>query len=534
MKSRIQKLPALLALAAILCVPLSALAQSVLGTAGNFALLGGTAVTSDGTAGTIITNGNVGSSVAVTGFNDTHVGAGPGVVTPPSLILVGNATVGTARLDLITAINGLSGLASTATMSSVDLGGKTLAPGVYTFAAAASQNGDLVLDAQGKNNVSWVFQIGTTLTTSAGAKVTIINLGSNGGSDDGIFWVARTGGINFGANNRILGNYLAETTISFTIGTTGILGSRALSKAGVTLIQNQINPRGGPSGSDWTGGLTPSGTDTVAVVTNPSSRIGAFSARSQAGGGSQTLIMGYMVLGDNKTLLMRGLGQSLNIPNTLADPQVAFFNGNSPITSNDDWATGGNAAQITSLTTQVGLAQLATGSKEAALVAVVNHGVYTTRVTGANSTTGTALAELYDADSNTSARLAAVSARMQVNADDGILIGGVQIRGNAPKTLVIRGIGPGLTAFGVTGVLADPQLTVFSGSTVIAGNDNWETGNNVAQINAVFAQVGEFPLATGSKDAALLLTLQPGAYTIQLSGVGNTAGVALIEIYEVQ
>jgi hypothetical protein len=101
--------------------------------------------------------------------------------------------------------------------------------------------------------------------------------------------------------------------------------------------------------------------------------------------------------------------------------------------------------------------------------------------------------------------------------------------------LLIRGIGPGLTAFGVSGVLADPQIAIFSGSTQIASNDNWETGTSTAaQISAATAQVGEFPLSPGSKDAALLITLQPGLYTVVVTGVGNTTGVALVEIYDTQ
>jgi hypothetical protein len=85
----------------------------------------------------------------------------------------------------------------------------------------------------------------------------------------------------------------------------------------------------------------------------------------------------------------------------------------------------------------------------------------------------------------------------------------------------------------VAGVLADPQIALFLGTTQIAADDNWETGTSTgSQISSISAQVGAFPLPSGSKDAALLMTLQPGAYTVQLSGAGNTTGVALIEVYE--
>jgi hypothetical protein len=100
--------------------------------------------------------------------------------------------------------------------------------------------------------------------------------------------------------------------------------------------------------------------------------------------------------------------------------------------------------------------------------------------------------------------------------------------------VLIRGVGPTLSVFGVGGVLADPQISVVSGNTQIASNDNWETGTSTAaQIIAASAQVGAFALPTGSKDASLLITLQPGSYTVVLTGVGNTSGVALVEIYDV-
>ncbi|MCX6951220.1 MAG: hypothetical protein NTV51_03410, partial [Verrucomicrobia bacterium] len=112
-------------------------------------------------------------------------------------------------------------------------------------------------------------------------------------------------------------------------------------------------------------------------------------------------------------------------------------------------------------------------------------------------------------------------------------IAGLVIVGNAPKTLLIRGVGPTLTVFGVGSVLADPAIAVFAGGTQIASNDNWGTGTNTAaQLVLAAAQSGAFALQAGSRDAALLITLQPGTYTVQVSGVANTEGVALIEVYD--
>jgi hypothetical protein len=197
----------------------------------------------------VISNGNVGLSpgptAGITGFNP------PAVIINGVIVPTGPVTA-QARQDLIKAQVGLAAMPSGTTMSSVDLGGKTLAPGVYTFAAAATQTGNLVLDGQGKNNAFWVFQIGTTLTTSLAATVTIINPGSNGGSDYGIFWNCGSA-INIAADNQIAGIYIAGTSITFGVNSTR--GGRALALAAISLDNNQIDARGGPGGSDWSGGL---------------------------------------------------------------------------------------------------------------------------------------------------------------------------------------------------------------------------------------------------------------------------------------
>jgi hypothetical protein len=105
------------------------------------------------------------------------------------------------------------------------------------------------------------------------------------------------------------------------------------------------------------------------------------------------------------------------------------------------------------------------------------------------------------------------------------------VTGNAPKTLLIRGVGPALTAFGVAGALADPALTIYQDSKVITTNEGWA---NSAAIATAAIQTGAFALPSGSKDAAVLITLNPGAYSAQVKSAQNaSSGVALIEIYEV-
>jgi hypothetical protein len=124
-----------------------------------------------------------------------------------------------------------------------------------------------------------------------------------------------------------------------------------------------------------------------------------------------------------------------------------------------------------------------------------------------------------------------IASRGTVSVGDGALIGGFVVVGNSPKTLLIRGIGPTLTSFGLVGALADPVLTIYQDGEAIANNAGWA---NSAAIATAATQAGAFALAAGSRDAALLATLKPGSYTAQVKASQVTSsGVALIEIYEV-
>ncbi len=127
-------------------------------------------------------------------------------------------------------------------------------------------------------------------------------------------------------------------------------------------------------------------------------------------------------------------------------------------------------------------------------------------------------------------RLINLSCRGQVGTNENVMIGGFVIGGAGTKTVLIRGVGPGLTQLQVPGVLPDPLLTIFDvHNQPIASNDNWAAADATA-----FATAGAFGLASGSTDAALVTTLPPGNYTAQVSGLGpiNT-GVGLLEIYDI-
>ncbi len=279
----------------------------------------------------------------------------------------------------------------------------------------------------------------------------------------------------------------------------------------------------------------------LGVVTGGTGRLSNLSVRSLAGQAAETLIVGFVAGGaGSKRVLVRGVGPTLgqapfNVAGVLADPVLQLYNDGVLLTQNDDWGAGAQASLIGTTAAQVGAFPLASTSKDAALVADLEAKGYTAHVTGNAGGVGVALVEAYDAGGTGTARLRNVSARSRVGTGGDILIAGfVLVEGR--QTLLIRGPGPTLGAapFNVPGALADPQLTLFRGSTVLAGNDDWSKASNASQIAAIAAQVGAFALQPGGQDPALLVTLPPGAYTAQISGVGATTGVALIEVYEVR
>jgi hypothetical protein len=101
-----------------------------------------------------------------------------------------------------------------------------------------------------------------------------------------------------------------------------------------------------------------------------------------------------------------------------------------------------------------------------------------------------------------------------------------------PKRVLVRGIGPALSAFGVTGALARPRISVLARDTLVAQNSGWSASPDAQLINQASAQVGAFALTDGA-DSALIVNLAPGAYTAQVAGISDSTGLALVEIYEI-
>jgi len=172
-------------------------------------------------------------------------------------------------------------------------------------------------------------------------------------------------------------------------------------------------------------------------------------------------------------------------------------------------------------------------------VSTADEGAYSVEVTNASGSAVSAAGSL-TIDDEATAELVNLATRGFVGTGADIMIGGLTVLGGSTKTVLVRGLGPELARQGVPGVLADPELTVFQTlfdetpirSQLLVTNDDWEAGPNAAELAAALTEQNK-PLAAGSKDAALLLTLNQGVYTFQLSGVGDTEGVGLIELFVV-
>jgi hypothetical protein len=154
-------------------------------------------------------------------------------------------------------------------------------------------------------------------------------------------------------------------------------------------------------------------------------------------------------------------------------------------------------------------------------------------VGGGTATPGAALIELYDADfgTNVTSRITNLSTRGQIGVGE-TLIAGFSVTGDVRKKVLIRAVGPTLAGFGLTGLLADPRVDVIAAGAVIANNNDWTESASVSQVMATSPVVGAFPLDPNSRDAALVLQLAPGSYTVQVTGAAGSTGTVLLEIYD--
>lgn len=271
------------------------------------------------------------------------------------------------------------------------------------------------------------------------------------------------------------------------------------------------------------------------TVGTPDASLVNSSVRALSGSGDAILINGFVVGGsDLKSILVRTVGPGLTafgVSDVMTQPEVKVFNSSSTeIASNSGWENG-DATAINSASALVGAFPLVAGSVDSAVVTTVSPGAYTAQVTPVNGEGGTVLVEVYDATPG-SGFLLNQSARGEITADQPVLIAGFAVSGTAPRRALIRCVGPELGNFGVTSALSDPELKLFNSASVeISANDNWSSNSNAATIVQASSDLGAFPLTADSGDAAVLVELSPGSYTVHARGISGAVGTVLLEVY---
>ena len=215
-------------------------------------------------------------------------------------------------------------------------------------------------------------------------------------------------------------------------------------------------------------------TESGAAAQNPaltSERLKNLSTRGWVGTGDEVMIVGFGITGTlPKQVLIRAIGPSLakaGMSNLLYDPTLTLHKGQDVLARNDNWQDQ-QAAAITATN------KAPQDAQEAAILITLNPGLYTAIVRGVSDTTGNALVEIFETGP-TESRLTNLSTRGRTEARDGVMIAGFIVGGTHPRRVLIRAIGPTLSAAGVSDALADPALTLYSGQTAIASNDNWRT-----------------------------------------------------------
>jgi hypothetical protein len=268
-------------------------------------------------------------------------------------------------------------------------------------------------------------------------------------------------------------------------------------------------------------------------------RLANISTRARVGTGDSVTIAGFVISGqESKPVLIRAIGPtlgSLGVATALTQPKLELFRSgnNTPIATNIGWTTAGNTSGITAATLQAGAFALGANAADSVILTTLAPGAYTAVISSVNNTPGVALAEVYDLSAPAAGqKLFNISTRASTGTGDSTLIAGIVVSGTVPKRVLIRGVGPTLTALGVPGALAQPQLSVIKDNVTVASNSGWSTSSDAVAIAAASAQVGAFALGAASADAAMIVSLAPGNYSAQVVGANGTAGIAIIEIYE--
>jgi hypothetical protein len=275
-------------------------------------------------------------------------------------------------------------------------------------------------------------------------------------------------------------------------------------------------------------------------VTGAGNRLANLTARSLVGRDAEMLTPGFVITGAQpRKILVRAIGPSLTqfgVQSPISDPRLIVLNSaRVQVAGNEDWENNANLAELRDVSRRLGAFPLTHGSKDAALLVTLPPGLYSAQASDAAGVMAVGLVEVYDAEGDRAdSRLVNIAARARVGAGEDVLIAGFVVYGAAPRTVLIRGIGPSLAAFGIPNSVSRPKITLYHGSNIMAENGNWRSGTTEGAQRIVYAaqQTGAFALAPDSNDAAMLVSVPAGQYTVHLSSTDGSGGIGMVEVYE--
>ncbi len=262
--------------------------------------------------------------------------------------------------------------------------------------------------------------------------------------------------------------------------------------------------------------------DAVVISVTRRNSLANISTRVGVQSGEKVAVAGFIINGSaTKRVILRAIGPSMTSIDSavLADPILELYDSaGSLLFANDDWKDSQEQAVRDSTIPP-------SHDRESAIVVPLPPGSYTAVVRGKNNAGGIGLVEVYDLERSAASKLANISTRGAVGTDGAAMIGGLILSEGDPGRLLLRAIGPSLAAAGIQDALRDPQIELFDrDGAKIAENNNWKHSQR-AQIEST----GAAPASDA--EAALLIELNPGAYTAVVRGLNGSAGVALVEAY---
>ena len=437
---------------------------------------------------------NIGAAVVNAVAGNTRYPTNITFGTPPTINPPGNGTL-TATTNSGAAVTLTSSTPSVCTVSGNTVTG--VANGTCTITGNAPASGNFLVAPASVIS----FAIGQTQTITFTLPTYIA--------------VGTTYGLNGTASSGLTVTYTSQTPSVCSVSGTNLSG---VSAGACTVTASQ-------PGNGSFAAAQPVQRSTTALAPANLPRLANISTRMQVLTGDNVLIGGLVIGGTQpKTVVIRASGPSLipfGITNALANPVLTLFSGPTPIDSNDNWQSHPNAALVQSS----GFAPA--NALESAIYTTLNPGAYTAIVNGSGNGTGVGIVEVFEVN-NPQVPLINIATRGQVLTGNDVMIAGFIIQGTQPQTVVVRARGPSLAAAGVPSPLGNPKLELYSGQTIIASNDNWQTAAN----QATLASLGLAP--ADSLESAILITLNPGAYTAVVSGSTGGTGVAIVEVFGLQ